>query len=163
MLFVGDFVFDFVVENLIIRTSEAYSFVQTNEALTLWAGKQCQFPIYESFFVACVATAFTYVRWSLDWDESGPSVVERGVLSLPSRYRLPARVLAVVGFCAVVLMVCYHLPFNWVSLTGHSFAHLPSYLRPEGPGPALSAGRVRTGAGRPPTPAALDGAGQARD
>ena len=130
VLFVGAFAFDFVVENLIIRTTDAYSFVQTNGALTLWAGEKYQFPIYESFFVACVAMAFTYARWSMDWDENGLSVIERGVLSLPC-YQLAARVLAAVGFCAVVLMMCYHLPF-WVSLTGHSFAHLPSYLSTEG-------------------------------
>lgn len=59
-------------------------------------------------------------------------MIERGVLSLPSRYQLAARVLAAVGFCAVVLMMCYHLPLNWVSLTGHSFANLPSYLSTEG-------------------------------
>ena len=132
VLFVGAFAFDFVVENLIIRTTDAYSFVQTNGALTLWAGEKYQFPIYESFFVACVAIAFTYARWSMDWDENGLSVIERGVLSLPSRYQLAARVLAAVGFCAVVLMMCYHLPLNWVSLTGHSFANLPSYLSTEG-------------------------------
>jgi hypothetical protein len=40
--------------------------------------------------------------------------------------------MAGVGFCAVVLMICYHVPFNWVGLTGDSFADLPSYLRPVG-------------------------------
>ena len=132
ILFVGDFLFDFVLENLIIRTTDAYSFVQTNGALTLWAGERYQFPIYESFFVAGVGMAFTYARWSIDWDDNGVSVIERGLLSLPARYQLPTRILAVVGFCAVVLMMCYHLPFNWVNLTGHSFAHLPSYLTPQG-------------------------------
>jgi Spirocyclase AveC-like len=132
VLFVGDFIFDFVVENLIIRTTDGYSFVQTNGALTLWAGEQYQFPIYECFLVACVGLAFTYARWSMDWDENGLSVVERGVLSLPSRYRLAARVLAAIGFCAAVLMLCYHLPINWIGLTGHSFAELPSYLRLDG-------------------------------
>ena len=52
--------------------------------------------------------------------------------SLPSRYRLAARVMAAIGFAAAVLMMCYHLPLNWVSLTGHSFANLPSYLSTEG-------------------------------
>jgi hypothetical protein len=68
----------------------------------------------------------------MDWDENGLSVVERGVLSLPSRYRLAARIMATIGFCAAVLMVCYQLPVNWVCLTGHSFAHLPSYPTLEG-------------------------------
>jgi hypothetical protein len=95
-------------------------------------GEKYQFPVYESFFVACIATAFTYARWSMDWDENGLSVIERGVLSVPSRYQLAVRVMAAVGFCAVVLMMFYHLPFNWVSLTGHSYANLPSYLSTEG-------------------------------
>ncbi|MUL65815.1 hypothetical protein BOO86_15175 [Mycobacterium sp. CBMA 234] len=132
ILFVCDFVFDFTVENLIIRSTDAYSFVQTNGALTLFAGAKYQFPIYESIFVAGVATAFTYARWSMDWDQDGLSVVEQGVLSLPPAYRLPVRTLAAIGFCATVLMLCYHLPFNWVSMTGHSFANLPSYLAPAG-------------------------------
>lgn len=132
ILFAGDFTFDFVVENLIIRSTEAYAFVQTYGALTLWAGEQHQFPVYESFLVACVAMAFTYVRWSMDWDADGLSVIERGVLSVPSRYRLALRTLAAIGFCATVLMMCYHLPFNWISLSGNSFADLASYLVPEG-------------------------------
>jgi Spirocyclase AveC-like len=132
LLFIGDFLFDFVVENFIIRSTAAYSFVQTNEAMTLWGGEQYQFPIYESFLVACVGTAFTYARWSMDWSEDGLSVIERGVLSLPARFQLPTRILAAIGFCAAVLMVCYHLPVNWISLTGDSFARLPSYLAPQG-------------------------------
>ena len=132
ILFVGDFAFDFVVENLIIRTTEAYSFVQTSGPLTLWAGEQHQFPIYESFLVACVSMCFTYARWSMDWDPDGLSVIERGVLSLPAAYRLPVRALAAIGFCAAVLMICYHLPLNWISLSGDSFADLPSYLAPAG-------------------------------
>lgn len=47
LMWVFFFVFDFVAENLIIRTSEAYSFVRTEESLTLWAGEQYQFPLYE--------------------------------------------------------------------------------------------------------------------
>ncbi|WP_182379481.1 spirocyclase AveC family protein [Nocardioides sp. WS12] len=132
ILFVGDLVFDFVVENVIIRTTEAYSFVQTSGPLTLWDGEQHQFPLYETFLVACVAMCFTYARWSADWDADGLSVIERGVLTIPSSYRLAVRTFAAIGFCAVVLMMCYHLPFNWISLTGDSFADLPSYLAPAG-------------------------------
>ena len=130
ILFVGDFVFDIVVENLIIRGAEAYSFVQTSGPLTLWAGEQHQFPVYESVLVGCVSMCFTYARWSMDWDPDGLSVIERGVLGLPRRYQLVTRALAAIGFCAVVLMVCYHLPFNWLGLTGDSIAELPSYLKP---------------------------------
>jgi hypothetical protein len=132
ILFVGDLTFDFVVENVIIRTSEAYSFVQTSGPLTLWDGEQHQFPLYESFLVACVSMCFTYARWSADWDPDGLSIIERGTLDLPRRLQLPVRALAAIGFCAAVLMIFYHLPFNWISLTGDSFADLPSYLAPAG-------------------------------
>lgn len=132
VLFAGDVLFDFVVENVIIRTTAAYAFVQTYEPLTLWAGESYQFPFYESLLVGLVSVAFTYARWSMDWDRHGLSIIERGALSVPERLELPARALAAIGYCAVVLMVCYHLPLNWVSLAGDSFADIPSYLAPVG-------------------------------
>jgi hypothetical protein len=130
LMWVFFFVFDFVAENLIIRTSEAYSFVRTEESLTLWAGEQHQFPLYESFLVACVAMGFAAIRLSAERDPDGLSFIERGVQYLPGWSRHPARLLAATGYAAVVLMVCYHLPFNWLSLGGDSFADLPTYLQP---------------------------------
>jgi len=130
LLGIGDFVFDFVVENAIIRLTEGYSFVRTRESLTLWPGEQYQFPIYECVLVVCVAMAFTYARWSADESPDGLSVIERGTYDLPRRLQLPARAFAAIGFCAAVLMICYHLPFNWLSIGGSSFAELPSYLLP---------------------------------
>ncbi|MCW2856594.1 MAG: hypothetical protein JWR52_2209 [Marmoricola sp.] len=122
--------FDFVVENAIIRLTDAYSFVRTQGGLTLWAGSQYQFPIYESICVAFVATAFAAIRMSADADEGGASFIERGLIDLPGRTRLAVRTLAAVGYSAVVLIICYHLPFNWLSVGGASLAHLPSYLKP---------------------------------
>jgi len=130
ILWVGDFVFDFVVENVIIRTTDAYSFVRTEAGLTLWDGSQYQFPIYESICVAFVGLGFTYVRLSADRSPDGLSLIERGTHDLPARLQLPMRALAAIGYCAVVLMFAYHLPFNWISIGGDSFAQLPSYLLP---------------------------------
>lgn len=127
-LWVGFFVFDFVVENLIIRTSDAYSFVRTARPLTLWAGSQYQFPIYESICVAFVAMGFAAVRISADRSPDGVSFLERGLTDLPRRLRFPVRLLAAIGYCAVVLIMLYHLPVNWLGITGDSVAHLPSYL-----------------------------------
>ncbi|HWJ82438.1 MAG TPA: spirocyclase AveC family protein [Nocardioides sp.] len=130
LMWVFFFVFDFVIENLIIRTSEAYSFVRTEGALTLWDGQQYQFPLYESFLVACVAMAFASVRMSAERDPEGRSFIERGVEHLPTWSHHPARLLAATGYAAAVLMICYHMPFNWLSLGGSSMADLPSYLTP---------------------------------
>lgn len=123
-------VFDFVVENAIIRLTEAYSFVRTQESLTFWAGSQYQFPVYESICVAFVATGFAAVRMSADASPDGLSFIERGLGDLPKSLRSLARLLAAVGYSAVVLIVCYHLPFNWLSVGGGSLADLPSYLTP---------------------------------
>jgi hypothetical protein len=129
LLWVGFFVFDFVVENLIIRLTDAYSFVRTQGSLTLWAGSQYQFPLYESAFVAFVALGFAMVRITADRSPDGLSMIERGLTDLPARLQLPTRALAAIGYTAVVLLMAYHLPFNWLSVGGDSVAHLPSYLR----------------------------------
>jgi hypothetical protein len=124
------FVFDFVVENAIIRLTEAYSFARTQGSLTIWDGSQYQFPVYESVCVAFVALGFAAVRISADADPAGLSFVERGLSDLPSVLRPVVRLLAAVGYSAVILIMCYHLPFNWLSVGGDSLAHLPSYLTP---------------------------------
>jgi hypothetical protein len=130
LMWVGFFVFDFVVENAIIRLSEAYSFTRTPSSLTLWAGSQFQFPIYESVCVAFVALAFAAVRLSADRSADGLSFVERGVTAFPRGARLPLRALAAIGYCAVVLVLVYHLPVNWLGVGADSVADVPSYLTP---------------------------------
>jgi hypothetical protein len=42
--------------------------------------------------------------------------------------RTPLRLFAVIGFSAAVMLALYHLPFNWLGVTGSSMADLPSYL-----------------------------------
>lgn len=130
MLWAGFFVFDLVVEVAIIRLSEAYAFTRTQEELTLWAGEQYQFPIYESVCVAFVAMGFAAIRLSAERSADGLSFIERGTLTLARPLRLPARTLAAIGYSAVVLIMLYHLPFNWISIGGESLAELPSYLMP---------------------------------
>lgn len=130
VVWVGDFVFDFVVENAIIRTTHAYSFARTQGELTLFDGEVHQFPLYESFLVACVASAFTILRLSALDDPDGLSHIERGALALPARLQKPMRCLATIGFSAVVLVLAYHLPFNWLSVGGESVVDLPTYLLP---------------------------------
>ena len=49
VVFVAEFAFDFVMENTVIRLTHAYSYADYGP-LTLWAGSQFQFPIYESFW-----------------------------------------------------------------------------------------------------------------
>jgi hypothetical protein len=129
-VYVAAFVFDFVVENGIIRLTQAYSFAKTAHGVTLWPGSLYQFPLYESVFVAALGTIFTALRLSAIDSGDGVSFVERGYERVRPSLQTPARLVAVIGFSITTLFVVYHLPFNWLGVTGTSVAHLPSYMLP---------------------------------
>lgn len=130
VVFVGEFAMGLVLENTIIRITQAYGYAQTTGWLTLFAGSQYQFPIYESLLTAGLGVAFTSVRLSAQDSPDGVSVVERGYQRWRPSLQRPVRLFAVIGFCATALLVMYHLPFNWLGVGGTSMADLPSYLRP---------------------------------
>jgi len=52
VVFLSEFTAGCLLENLIIRTTQAYGYAQTNASLTLFDGKWYQYPIYESLFTA---------------------------------------------------------------------------------------------------------------
>jgi hypothetical protein len=122
-------VFDVIVENGIIRLTQAYEFAKTMGSLTLWAGSQYQFPVYEFVLVALLGVVFTALRLSALDHPDGVSFAERGFERFRPRLQRPVRLLAVVGFCVCTLFCVYHLGFNWLGTNGHSLAPLPSYLQ----------------------------------
>ena len=130
LVYVGAFIFDFVLENIFIRTTEAYAYPQTQSSLTLWGGSKYQFPLYESFLVAFVGLAFTWLCVQSAESGGGLLPVERGLERVPARWRSTVSTFAVIGFSLLVLTLVYHLPFAWLSLSGDSIARLPSYLMP---------------------------------
>src|SRR5581483_10025453 len=127
---VAAFVFDFAVENAIIRLSDAYAFTKTPSALTLFAGSQYQFPIYESVLVGLCGISFTALRLSALESPDGVSFVERGIARFRPQLRTTVRWLAVIGYAFAVFLLCYHLPYQFFGLTGHSLARLPTYMLP---------------------------------
>ncbi|MCB9440274.1 MAG: spirocyclase AveC family protein [Mycolicibacterium sp.] len=129
-IFVFEFLFDFVVENIAIRTTHAYAYAKTYEPLTLWAGEVHQFPLYESFLVACVGCMFTWARMEAQERPLGQSPIEVGAERWRSSLAPHVRNFAVIGFCILTLALLYHLPFNWLGVIGTSYADLPSYLMP---------------------------------
>jgi hypothetical protein len=129
VVFVVACVFDLVVENGIIRLTQAYEFAKTMGSLTLWAGSQYQFPIYEMVLVGLLGVAFTGLRLSAMDDPRGVSFVERGFERFRPSLRRSVRLVAVIGFCVCTLFCVYHLGFNWLGTNGDSIAPLPSYLR----------------------------------
>jgi hypothetical protein len=125
-------VFDFVVENAIIRSTQAYAFAKTNGALTLWSGSLYQYPIYEIFLVAVMGVLFTSLRLSVTDSPDGISYAERGFERFRPALQPWVRLFAITGFSCMVLFLVYHVGFNWLGTNGDSIAPLPSYLRPGG-------------------------------
>lgn len=130
IVWVGEFTFDFVLENLIIRSTHAYGFPKTYGPLTLFAGKVHQFPIYESIFVANLGSAFTIVRLAALDHPTGLSPLEYGYQRYPKVLQGWIRLLAVVGFCSLCVVTMYHLPLNWLGVIGDCMGDLPSYMLP---------------------------------
>jgi len=127
--FVVAFAFDLVVESLIIQATEAYAWPRTIGSLSLWAGTQAQFPLYESLFVAIYATMYTLLMRSADNDPDGLTWIERGVHRLPRGLRLPSRLMAATGFATLCTMI-YFSGFYLFSMHADSVVALPSYLMP---------------------------------
>ena len=58
------------------------------------------------------------------------SPVERGFDCWPHTLQPGVRLLAVIGFCAAVIVCVFHLPLSWFNMMGSSMADLPSYMLP---------------------------------
>ncbi|MFE3056899.1 spirocyclase AveC family protein [Nocardia sp. NPDC059239] len=129
LVWLGEFFFDLVVEVVIMRATHAYAYVRTFRVLTLWPGQIHQFPLTEAIFVATLGCLYTWMRMAAQEHPDGLSPVERGFERWPARWQGPIRTLAVIGFCSVATILIYHLPTNWVGLTGDSVVDLPSYMR----------------------------------
>ena len=121
---------DIVLENTIIRTTDAYMFTKTYGPLTMFAGSIYQFPFYEALCAGGVSLGFTILRQSALDDPEGLSFVERGANRVNPAYRAAARTMAVVGACGALFILVYHLPFNWLGVVGTSVIQPPSYMLP---------------------------------
>jgi hypothetical protein len=129
-IWVFDFLFDFVAENLIIRLTNGYAYAQTFAPLTLWSGDVHQFPVYESILVATLGSVYTWMRIMSRENPEGLCPAEQGFQRWRPSLQGPVRTLAVIGLCCAATLTVYHLPFNWLGLAGTSVAHLPSYMLP---------------------------------
>jgi multisubunit Na+/H+ antiporter MnhB subunit len=124
------FVLDIFIEQLFIRT-KVYAFPRGWKLLTLWPGREYQFPINESLSVAAYSLGFTWLRMSARDSPDGLSVIERGIHRIRPRLRTGVRLLAVTGFCAVWAAVAYFIPWSWLSVSANAVNHhVPSYMLP---------------------------------
>ncbi|MFL0197898.1 spirocyclase AveC family protein [Clostridium sp. WILCCON 0269] len=121
------FVFDLVVESFIIRTTQAYAYPHIIPILSVWVGKQYQFPLYASFLVAIYSSIYLCFIYSSKRNKE--SFVERGVRSLPKQIQFPIRVLAGIGFASLPIVV-YFSGMLFFGLFAKTTISLPIYLLP---------------------------------
>ena len=106
-------VFDLILESFITRT-QLFSYGSVVPSLSLWAGTDHQFPLYET-----VSWAGTYtVLASLHFfrDDQGRSLPERGIDAFRiqnGRLRTFLRYLAIMGACQLTILVTYNIPYAY--------------------------------------------------
>ncbi|MGF7141150.1 spirocyclase AveC family protein [Roseimarinus sediminis] len=125
--FILAFLFDFIVESIIIRTTEVYAYPHIVPALTAFVGHQYQFPLYASFLVATYSTI--YVLFIYSSKRSNESFVERGLSTIPVRFQFPIRFLAAVGFTALPIIIYFGGMFFFCQFAETTIV-LPQYLKP---------------------------------
>jgi hypothetical protein len=118
-------VFDLVLEAFITRTN-LFSYGSVIPSLSLFAGTDHQFPIYET-----ISWAGTYVFLSCFHffrDDHGRSLPERGIdqLRIGKRLNTFARFLAIAGMCQLSILLTYNIPYQLYAL--HSEMS-PAYLQ----------------------------------
>jgi Spirocyclase AveC-like len=111
LTFVAFCVFDIILESVATWTN-LYSYASVIPSLTLFAGTDHQFPIYEM-----ISWAGTYVFLSCVHffrDDQGRSLPERGIdkLRLGERTKTFARFLAIVGICQLSILLTYNIPYQ---------------------------------------------------
>ncbi|HTK67801.1 MAG TPA: spirocyclase AveC family protein [Pseudonocardia sp.] len=138
VLFAVAFVFALVFEAWVVQ-SEVYVYPAIPAGFALWAGSLHQYSLWTPVFGAVLLTALAAFRHLRTAD--GESIADRGAASL--RLQAPARqaasTLAVIGFCHLMLVGAWMVPFNLIiAANPDSTSTLPSYLRDGlcGPGTA---------------------------
>jgi len=105
-------VIDLVVESLMVHL-QLISYPRTIPELTLWAGTDHQFPLYE-----CLAWPGTFILLSclhFFRDDQGRSWPERGIDRLRIRsgkLKTLARFAAIAGFGQLAILVAFNLPYQ---------------------------------------------------
>jgi hypothetical protein len=105
-------VFDIILESFITRTN-LFSYASVIPGLSLFAGTDHQFPIYET-----VSWSGTYVFLSCMHffrDDRGRSLPERGIdqLRIGGHWaKTFARFLAIVGMCQLSILLTYNIPYQ---------------------------------------------------
>jgi hypothetical protein len=109
-------VFDLVLESFITRT-QLFSYGSVVPELSIFAGTDHQFPLYETVFWAGTYTVLTCLVFFRD--DQGRSLPERGIEKLQigsARLTTFARYLAIMGVCQLAILFTYNIPYQLMAL-----------------------------------------------
>lgn len=136
---------DLVLESIMVHT-QLINYPRTIHELTLWAGTDHQFPLYE-----CLAWPGTFIILSslhFFRDDEGRSWPERGIDRMKIRsgkLKTLARFSAIAGVCQLAILVAFNIPYQIYGL--HADPVPQAYLEREwrmagvcGPGTAYDCG-----------------------
>jgi len=127
IMFGAFMVFDFVAEG-IFQYLQIFKYVGTYAPLTIWAGTEHQYPLYNSVIMAMFFMGMTCLRYFKD--DKGNSWAERGIdqIQLPAAGKSLMRQFAIIGFLSANIMIMYYTPDLLFSMKVDSFPKYPSYL-----------------------------------
>jgi hypothetical protein len=121
-------VIDILFQNSYIRTGN-FGYAATWGRFTMFAGTRYQYPLYEALVYSACLVSISLLRSHLN--QAGESAVEIGLsrAGFSKTKRNVLGTLSVVGFCQVIVLFVWMLPYEMFALHVDTFAPLPSYLR----------------------------------
>ena len=111
------FVFDFVMEALVLLPTGLYTYPGAIRAVSFNAGTYYQWPIYEGLMWGGVQTALCCLRFFTD--DRGRTIVERGLDQCPRRLRPSSSSSASWRSsqrCSACFFVFYNIPAQWIAM-----------------------------------------------
>ncbi|ADP81267.1 spirocyclase AveC family protein [Pseudofrankia inefficax] len=114
--FVICFLFDVVMEGLVLMPIGFYSYPGAIRSVSLFAGTYHQYPLYEGLMWGGVQTALCCLRFFTD--DQGRTIPERGLEAIRGGAvrRQSVRFLAIFAAASACFFVCYNLPAQWIGL-----------------------------------------------
>jgi hypothetical protein len=115
-LFVYCYIFDFVMEGLILLPAGFYTYPGAIQSLSMNAGTYYQYPLYEGVMWGGVMTAICCLRYFTD--SRGRTVVERGLDSVGGGFigQQLTRFLALFAAVSACFFFIYMVPAQWLAV-----------------------------------------------
>ncbi|WP_036566438.1 spirocyclase AveC family protein [Nocardia sp. BMG51109] len=110
------FLFDLVMEGLVLMPMGLYSFPGSIRSVSLNAGTYYQWPVYEGLMWGGVQAGLCCLRYFTD--DRGRTVVERGLDRIRGGFvrQQFTRFLAIFAACSALFFVFYNVPAQWFGM-----------------------------------------------